>query len=148
MQNPTASDSIWNAENETLPSTQVKNTSSLYSFMPDVKHNVIIIFSSELPYANQLKGRLNQFNLRNYGANKLNVSDLTVDGNVYMMVRSFPDHTQSKEYILGLDSDASVFEGMDKSAFTLFPISEQNFNKFIIDKDISKYLDFYRVNYP
>ncbi|MBS1763816.1 MAG: hypothetical protein JSS90_02485 [Bacteroidetes bacterium] len=148
MSNPTASDSLWNAENATLPSSNKPITPSIYSFMPDVSHNVVIIFSAEHPYTNQLKGRLNLFNQRNYGANKLNISNLTIDGNVYVMVRSFPNHTQSSEYIKGLNSDPSIFEGMDKNVFTLFPITEQNFNKFVTDKDISKYLDFYRVNYP
>ena len=116
--------------------------------MPDKPHNVLIIFSAELPYATTLKGKINQFNQRNYKEKNLSVTELRVDDKNYMMVRSFPDHTQSKEYIQGLDSDQTVFEGMDKSAFTLFPITEKNFNKFITDKDLSKYLDFYRVNYP
>ncbi len=125
-----------------------KMLNSIYEFMPDKPHNVLIIFSAELPYTTTLKEKINQFNQRNYKEKKLNVSELRIDDKNYMMVRSFPDHTQSKEYIQGLDSDQTIFEGMDKNAFTLFPITEKNFNKFITDKDLSKYLDFYRINYP
>ncbi len=124
------------------------SASSIYTYSPDQPHSVLLIFSAELPYVTQLKGRLNQFNQRNFREKKLNVSDLRIDDKMYVMIRSFANHTQSREYIGGLDTDPAVFEGMDKNSFTLFPITEQNFNKFVTDKDLSKYLDFYRINYP
>jgi len=67
-----------------------KMLNSIYEFMPDKPHNVLIIFvliifSAELPYGTTLKEKINKFNQRNYKEKSLNVTELRVDDKNYVM---------------------------------------------------------------
>ena len=97
--------------------------------------------------AGEVKNRLTTFNQKRYAENRLNVATLNLDDNTYAMVRSMANSTLSQQYISSLNIDEAVFEGLDKAKFKLFPITDENFSAFVLNKDVNEYLEFFRSNY-
>lgn len=120
---------------------------SLYKYNSDAFHIIMIVFPVALMEPTELKARLAVFNEQNYNEKRLNVANLNIDENTYVMIRSMNNSITAQQYITSINMDQSVFEGFDKNQFKLFPITDENFNKYVLDKDLNKYLDFYRVNY-
>jgi hypothetical protein len=64
-----------------------------------------------------------------------------------VQVKSFGDATKASQYVKNLSQDPDAFKNIDEASINVFAITQENYIRFLGDKDINKYLAFYRKNY-
>ncbi len=138
--------SLQTAEDGSSNSNSVE-TESGYRFTPDTAHMVIVFFPSNGFDINKIKVNISNFNSLYYSTLNLKISNSLMDDNGYVMIRSLKDATLATQYLNSLGTDEKTFEGMDKMRIKVFAITETNYRRFVLDKDVTKYLDFFRSVY-
>jgi hypothetical protein len=86
--------------------------------------------------------------MKYYSLENLSITNLLLDKNThFVMVGNFNSVKEAMRYYSSLMSNEYVFANLDESQYNGFVIAQDNYPVFYKDKDVEKYLAFFKQNY-
>lgn len=126
--------------------TQLQEQSSLYS-TADGEHLFVMLIPKR-SNVNQTKFNVISFNVDEFIEADLNVSNQPFNDYIEMITcTGLKDKKTAIKYYSLISKESKVFAGLKPSEYQLFVISIDNFSRFLGDKSIPDYLNFFRANY-
>ena len=120
---------------------------SPYNYQPFEKHFVIAVFNSKKIRVEPLKVRISDFNKKEHRFKELDVKSLMLDKETMLLsIGSFASEQEAQDYITSMFLTDYIFGGMDKSQYSVVPISVANYGVFIQEKKIDEYKEFLQNN--
>jgi len=122
---------------------------SIYSFNPRSKQLFALVVDGPNVNINALKVRISDYNKKYFSLDNLTITNILLDKTThFIMVGNFDTMQEGIRYYNGLMSDDYVFANLEEWQYNGFVISQENYPVFYRDKDIEKYLAFFKRNYP
>jgi tetratricopeptide (TPR) repeat protein len=122
---------------------------SIYTFNPRSKQLFALVVSGPNVNINALKVRISDFNKKYFNLDNLTITNILLDKTThFVMVGNFDTMEEGIRYYNGLMPDEYVFANLEKWQYNGFVIAQENYPVFYRDKDIEKYLAFFKQNYP
>lgn len=119
-----------------------------FRFEASAKHYVAVVMHEVGPRTGQVKNGLSDYNSANHSLEGLKVSSLLLNNESEMIViNAFNDAAKATEYYNEIRYNETVFGGISRELYTVFPISEVNYGIFFRTKDIPAYMQFFTQNY-
>jgi tetratricopeptide (TPR) repeat protein len=121
---------------------------SIYSFNPDSKQIFALVIDDEKININALKVRISDFNMKYYNLDNLSITNILLNSTThFVMVGNFATISDAMKYYNAIMSNEYVFANLNKEKFNGFAIAQENYPVFYKDKDVKKYLAFFKQNY-
>ena len=115
-----------------------------YVHEPQTEHLVMIVCNTTTVRVDPLKIRIADFNKRDFSIRTFNVKSIQLDKERSVVsIGSFRDFTAAYDYVQALVQTDYVFGGMEKSEYSVYPVSIKNYPVFYQNKDIEEYKQFY-----
>lgn len=132
----------------TEPDTDKKIDYSIYNFSATKNHLVLLIVDTKFGKVENVKNSVSDFNRKSFSSKNLNVTTTVLSANIQMItVSSFPNAREAMIYHDALKDD-KVFAGRDaEGQSAVFAISGDNYPIFFKDRDVDKYMAFFRDHY-
>ena len=119
---------------------------SKYSFKEDVAHYFLLLFNINELNPNVAKSALSDYHSEFYSLEKLNISDLLIDKDIYMVsVREFPSAQKAMTYYN--DFQTAEVRGPLGQEYQTMVISAPNFPIFFKNKDLEGYPQVFKKLY-
>jgi tetratricopeptide (TPR) repeat protein len=134
---------------DTLPKTK-KYDLSIYHYKPKARHMYGVVVREEKGKVNinALKTRFTDFNNKNHAIDNLSVSNIMLGKKVhFLIIGSFPNEKKAMLYYREMLKDDYVLSLLKKGTFDTFVIGQKNYPVFYKDKDLDKYLAFFKKYY-
>lgn len=120
----------------------------IYTFDNKIVHYCIVIIENKKADAGRLKFDITNFNTDFFSLTDFNVSSVILDDNYQLVtIKSFDDAPQAKTYYDTILLHPEVFEKLEGTEYKTFLISKDNYPVFYKDKDIDKYIRFFKKFY-
>ncbi len=120
---------------------------SPYTYEPQAKHFVIVVFNSMKVRTEPLKVRISDFNKKEHRFKELEMKNLMISNDLMVVsLSSFPNEQEAKEYVTSMFITDYVFGGIDKADYAVLPISAGNFSVFLQEKKVDDYKTFLEEN--
>ena len=146
LNNQTGDNKSQNTDNQ-QSAEQIINQ-ELYKYNPDTTHLYVIAVNKAKVDVNRIKFDLTSYNVENFLMFDFKVKKLPYNDKTFLItVSPLKNAKQALKYFKIITKRSDVFTNMKPSEYTPFIISVDNFAKLRDDKDIDKYLRFYRKNY-
>jgi tetratricopeptide (TPR) repeat protein len=121
---------------------------SIYAFNPESKQIFALVISDENVNINALKVRISDFNMKNYSLENLSITNILLNSTThFVMVGNFASIKDAMNYYNAIMANEYVFANLNKEDFSGFAIAQENYPVFYKDKDVKKYLAFFKQNY-
>jgi tetratricopeptide (TPR) repeat protein len=121
---------------------------SIYSFNPRSKQIFALVASGPGININALKIRISDFNKKYYSIENISITNLLIDKTTHLvMVGNFNTVDDAMRYYNAIMSNDYVFANMDTEQYDGFVITQENYPILYKDKDLKKYLAFFKQNY-
>lgn len=121
---------------------------SLYSFSPQSKQIFALVVSGPKVNINALKIRISDFNKKYYNLENLSITNILLDRSThFVMVGNFKTIDKSMNYYNAIMQNEYIFSNMENNTVDGFIIAQENYPIFYRDKDLDKYLAFFKQNY-
>ena len=121
---------------------------SMYDFDPDSKQIYALVVSNDRVNINALKVRISDFNAKYYSLENLSITNILLDANThFIMVGNFNDIDRALNYYNAIMTNEYVYANMEEEDYDGFVIAQENYPVFYKDKDVNKYLTFFKQNY-
>lgn len=118
-----------------------------YVHEPNIEHFVMIVCNTTQVRVEPLKVRISDFNKKEHRTKTFNIKSVILDDNRTMVtIGNFENEQQAAEYITSMFIGDYVFGGIDKSKYSVYPISLKNYPIFYQSKDIVEYVQFMESN--
>lgn len=125
-----------------------KKEEEIYNFEAETAHYYITAIKNKDIDLNRLKFNIVNFNIDNFQLLDFTTSVVELNKNTPVItVKRFNNKISAETYLSTLEKDDKVYENIDKKDYIHFIISADNFKTFFDNKDISRYLRFYRKHY-
>ncbi len=123
-----------------------QNQSSTYT-ATDGEHMFVVLISNR-SNINQLKFNIISFNVDEFIDANLNVSNQPYNDYIEMVICSgIKDKKTAIHYFDLISKEHKVFAGLKPTDYQMFMISIDNFARFLSEKSIPDYLNFFKANY-
>jgi len=130
------------------PQSKTMPAPASYTYNPRAPHYFLFIFPRIETKAMAVKGALTDFNSLQFSEQQLTISlELLKDQKGMLTVQQFRTADQARSYANAVKAKPQIFREYDKKEYDLLIISGDNYRKLIMDKDIEKYLEFYKAKY-
>ena len=124
-----------------------KKPESPYHYNPQTQHFVIVTFNPKTTKTEPLKVRITDFNKRQYRFSTFEMKNLLFDNTTAVIyISSFETEQTAKDYITSMFLTDYIFGGMNKNAYSVLPISVDNFSVLCNEKSIDNYKTFLEEN--
>jgi tetratricopeptide (TPR) repeat protein len=121
---------------------------SIYEFKPDSKQLFAIVVNDPNINVNALKVRISDFNMKYFSIENISITNILLNSTThFIMVGNFETIEDAMKYYDAIMSNDYVFASLDKNVYNGFILAQENYPVFYKDKDINKYLAFFRQNY-
>lgn len=121
---------------------------SIYEFDPQSKQLFALVVKDPDVNINALKVRISDFNNKYYSILNISITNILLDASThFIMVGNFTAIEDAMKYYNAIMADDYVFSGLNPDIYTGFILGQENYPVFYKDKDINKYLAFFRENY-
>lgn len=121
---------------------------SIYEFNPDSKQIFALIVDDNKININAFKVRISDFNKKYYSLLNLSITNILLDASThFIMVGNFSTIDEAMNYYNAIISNEYVYGSLTKDEYDGFIIAQENYPIFYKDKDLKKYLAFFRQNY-
>ena len=118
-----------------------------YTYEPNTEHFVMIVCDSKTVRVDPLLVRISDFNKKEHRTRSFNVKNVVLDDNHAMVtIGNFANEQQAADYISSMFLNDYVFGGIDKTKYTITPISTKNYPVFYQSKDLEEYNTFIQSN--
>ncbi len=127
---------------------QVAEAEKIYRYDPGSVHFTSMAVKSGTDF-NQIRFNLINFNLDHHPRREFEVTEQALGEEYHLVtVKSFENDSLAGNYLAGVDTSSMTFHGFDEQPWArLFVISSDNNTTLLMDKDLEKYLAFYREYY-
>ncbi|MCD4697980.1 MAG: tetratricopeptide repeat protein [Bacteroidales bacterium] len=120
---------------------------SIYSFDPNSKQIFSLVVKAPVNI-NALKVRISDFNGKFYSLENLSTTNILLDKSThFVMVGNFNTIDDAMRYYNAIISNEYVFANLAPDQYDGFVIAQENYPVFYKDKDLKKYLAFFKQNY-
>jgi tetratricopeptide (TPR) repeat protein len=127
---------------------EVKFDVSMYEFDPKSKQLFALVVNGQKVNINALKVRISDFNIKFYSLDNLSITSILLDKIThFIMVGNFETKKEAMRYYNALMSNEYVFANLDQEQYNGFVLAQENYPVFYKDKDVEKYLAFFKQNY-
>jgi len=121
---------------------------SLYNFNPKSKQIFAMVVSGPKVNINALKVRISDFNMKYYSLENLSITNILLDKTThFVMVGNFKTIDNSMKYYNAIMQNDYVFSNLEGDRIEGFVIAQENYPVLYKDKDLDKYLAFFKLNY-
>jgi len=121
---------------------------SMYDFNTRSKQLFAMVVSGQGVNINALKIRISDYNMKYYSLDNLSITNILLDKTThFVMVGNFNTIKEAMRYYNSLMQNEYVFANLKDKQFSGFVISQENYPVFYKDKDVEKYLAFFKQNY-
>jgi hypothetical protein len=137
-------------EPEIKSNNNVVDTSgiSIYKYNEKSPHLYIVLVENKKTDVNELKFNISDFNTDFFSSTTLNVASILLDNNSHLItVKTLDDKKMGMKYFKAISTNQNVFKNLKQTEYRHFIISDENFVIFYKDKDVGKYLNFFKKNY-
>ncbi|MBR1513322.1 MAG: tetratricopeptide repeat protein [Bacteroidales bacterium] len=118
-----------------------------YVYEPRSEHFVMIVCDSRSVRIDPLLVRISDFNKKEHRTRSFNVRNVVLDDNYTLVtIGNFESEAKADDYITSMFLGDYVFGGIDKSKYTIVPISIKNYPIFYQSKDLEEYNTFISNN--
>ena len=118
-----------------------------YTHEPNIEHFVMIVCDTKAVRIDPLMVRISDFNKKEYRIRSFNVKSVVLDdARTIITIGSFDSQGKATDYITSMQISDYVFGGIDKSKYSLTPISIKNYPIFYQSKDFEEYKNFIESN--
>ena len=118
-----------------------------YVYEPNSEHFVMIVCDSKSVRVDPLLVRISDFNKKEHRTRSFNVNNVILDDeHTIVTIGSFDNESKAADYIASMFISDYVFGGIDKSKYTITPISIKNYPIFYQSKDLEEYNTFIETN--
>jgi tetratricopeptide (TPR) repeat protein len=122
---------------------------SIYSFDPKSKQLFALVVQGPNVNINALKVRISDHNKKYFSLDNLTITNILLDKTThFVMVGNFNTVEEGIRYYNGVMSNEYIFANLEEWQYNGFVIAQENYPVFYRDKDIEKYLAFFKRNYP
>ena len=112
------------------------------------KHFFVVLYTNEGVLAEEIPKEINGYlekkNLKNLKTGNLTLSE----SNAMVFIDSFPGKGTATNFVSNFEEEVTLRDKFKGKKFSIFVITEDNFDIFYRTKDIDSYLNFYQKNYP
>jgi len=121
---------------------EVKKASP-YTYEPNSEHFVMIVCDPKSVRIDPLMVRISDFNKKEYRTRTFNIRNVVLDNDHTMVtIGNFDSEQKASDYIASMFITDYVFGGIDKTKYTIIPISGKNYPVFYQAKDLMEYQNF------
>ena len=121
---------------------------SLYNFNPKSKQIFALVVTGEKVNINALKVRISDFNIKYYNIENLSITNILLDKTThFVMVGNFKTIESSMKYYNSIMQNEYIFSNLEEDKVDGFVIAQENYPVLYKDKDLEKYLAFFKLNY-
>ena len=118
-----------------------------YTYEPNTEHFVMIVCDSKNVRIDPLMVRISDFNKKEHRTRSFNVKNVILDDeHSIVTIGNFGSEQQADDYITSMFINDYVFGGIDKTKYTITPISSKNYPVFYQSKDLEEYNTFIQSN--
>ena len=118
-----------------------------YTYEPNIEHFVMIVCDSKTVRVDPLMVRISDFNKKEHRTRSFNVKNVILDDERSIVtIGNFVNEQQADDYITSMFLNDYVFGGIDKTKYTITPISNKNYPIFYQSKDMEEYNTFIQSN--
>jgi len=119
-----------------------------FVYKQDTLHYVMIVFPNGMINANDLKGKISEFNNQYYNTSNYEISNAFL-GNTqqFILVKTFNNDEEALDYYNALLESETVFEGIPISILSRFVITPSNMLLMMANNDSGTYEAFFKKNY-
>lgn len=120
----------------------------MYKVNDSTIHFYIMIVDAKKVKVNDFKNKISDYNSEFHRLLNLTISNVFLDETYQIVtVTNFNDKATAMKYYDAIKDNKKVFEGFDKSNFRQFVISVENYPIFYKDKNVDKYMEFFKKKY-
>jgi len=121
---------------------------SIYEFNPRSKQIYALVVKGNAVNVNALKVRISDFNTKYYSIENLSITNILLDKTThFVMVGNFETIQDAMRYYNAISQNEYVFSNLENAEYNGFVIAKDNYPVFYKDKDVKKYLAFFKENY-
>lgn len=121
---------------------------SIYDFNPNSKQIFALVVGGGKVNINALKVRISDFNKKYYGLDNLSITNILLDKTThFVMVGNFRTIDKSMNYYNAIMANEYIFSNLENNTVDGFVIAQENYPILYKDKDLDKYLAFFKLNY-
>ena len=121
---------------------EVKKASP-YVYEPNSEHFVMIVCDSKAVRVDPLMVRISDFNKKEHRTRTFNIKNVLLDDDrTIVTIGNFDSESKAADYITSMFIGDYVFGGIDKTKYTIIPISIKNYPIFYQSKDLEEYNTF------
>ena len=114
-----------------------------YTYEPNTEHFVMIVCDSKSMRIDPLMVRISDFNKKEYRTRTFNMKTVVLDDDhTLVTIGNFENERKASDYIESMFITDYVFGGIDKTKYTIIPISGKNYPVFYHAKDLQEYQNF------
>ena len=118
-----------------------------YTYEPNIEHFVMIVCDTKAVRIEPLMVRISDFNKKEHRTRSFNVKSVVLDeARTLITIGSFDGQGKAADYITSMQISDYVFGGINKSKYSLIPISIKNYPIFYQTKDFAEYKNFIESN--
>ncbi len=128
--------------------TEPKIDYSIYEFNPKSKQIYALVVKGAAVNVNALKVRISDFNSKFYSLDNLSITNILLDKSThFVMVGNFETIDDAMRYYNAISQSEYVFSNLESAEYYGFVIAKDNYPVFYKDRDVKKYLAFFKENY-
>ncbi|MCX6271221.1 MAG: tetratricopeptide repeat protein [Bacteroidetes bacterium] len=132
----------------TKPGEKPKATQKDFFFNPEAIHLFLIIADIKKVNVNALKIKVSDHNLKYASLDNLSISSLYLDDSHQIMsVSNFSNKEKAMDYYTGILNNQYVFSSLQKEGYETFVITVDNYPILYKNKDVARYLEFFKEKY-
>jgi len=127
---------------------QMQINISEYKFDAEAIHFFLAAFNSDSVSSNDLTKDITGYNDLNRSLEELKINTVSLDEkNTFLVVKSFKNMKAAVNYYNSIRASAETFQRYPAGALRFCVISDVNFNKVIIHREIDSYFKFFEARY-
>ena len=119
-----------------------KKPKSPYVYEPNTQHLVVIVFNPKTIRVEPLKVRVSDFNKKDYRFKEFEIKSMVFNEQMLVSISSFENEKEAKDYITSMFLTDYIFGGMDKTSYSVLPVSIKNYPVLFKEKKLDEYKAF------
>jgi len=121
---------------------------AMYEFNNSSKQIFALVVDDANVNINALKVRISDFNSKFFSLSNISITNILLNTTShFVMVGNFEDIESALNYFHTIMKNEYVFANLSEDDYSGFIIAQENYPVFYKDKDIKKYLAFFKQNY-
>ena len=121
---------------------ETKKPKSPYVYEPNTQHLVVIVFNPKTIRVEPLKVRVSDFNKKDYRFKEFEIKIMVFNEQMLVSISSFENEKEAKDYITSMFLTDYIFGGMDKTSYSVLPVSIKNYPVLFKEKKLDEYKAF------